>query len=188
MKQRKIDLSSHSPYLSGHIETKEFRTGLSIKYEDIQVNKPAHKVSVGLFQPNLRLVITLKGISDIHFENGHFHQDACAQPKMAFLAINKQEKGRKHFASQKNTRRISGIHQPRLAERQHFFRKQRFCADHRTSPATFSQPPLISNLSCAQFSQRPQTTGYGQQPSFAAGRKYATRLAFRSLQVSDCGT
>ncbi|OOS00527.1 hypothetical protein B0188_10725 [[Haemophilus] felis] len=83
------------------METKEFRTGLSIKYEDIQVNKPAHKVSVGLFQPNLRLVITLKGISDIHFENGHFHQDASAQPKMAFLAINKQEKGWKHFASQK---------------------------------------------------------------------------------------
>ncbi|NBI42768.1 hypothetical protein GVX76_04570 [[Haemophilus] felis] len=84
MKQRKIDLSSHSPYLSRHIETKEFRTGLSIKHEDIQVNKPAHKVSVGLFQPNLRLVITLKGISDIHFENGHFHQAPAHSRKWHF--------------------------------------------------------------------------------------------------------
>ncbi|WP_424406986.1 helix-turn-helix domain-containing protein [Pasteurella sp. PK-2025] len=98
MKQRKIHLNQHLPYLSGDIEMNVFRSGLSTKYSAVKVTQADYQVSAGVFSADLRLVVTLSGISDIRFENGRFWQDARKQPKMAFLPISRDEKGWKYFA------------------------------------------------------------------------------------------
>ncbi|MGY4674762.1 helix-turn-helix domain-containing protein [Ursidibacter arcticus] len=98
VKQHKIHLENQYPSISGNITINYFRSGLRAKYSDIEILSPTSEISGGIFTADLRLVITLTGVSKIQFENGVFRQDATSHPKAAFLSIAQDEQGWKHFS------------------------------------------------------------------------------------------
>ncbi|MGX2950876.1 helix-turn-helix domain-containing protein [Ursidibacter sp. B-7004-1] len=98
MKQHKIHLENQYPSISGNITINYFRSGLRTKYSDIEILSPTSEISGGIFTADLRLVITLTGVSKIQFENGVFRQDATHHPKASFLSIAQDEQGWKHFS------------------------------------------------------------------------------------------
>lgn len=148
--KKRLDLQAESGFLEGNAYLYCFRQDLIMKYSDVVAHQTV-KLENAPYQKGLRLVITLEGETEIHFNHSVFKIEASKQVKAAFLLLNQTEMGSKIFKANQVQRELVIFLYPEWLTENHFQLLDRigFLQNHLKSHeivVTQSMQQLITQL------------------------------------------
>lgn len=95
----------HDPLgFKGKVFVSSVRNGMDFKVEDLDL---VHEMRVEThFEPGVRLVIPLNGLTDLRIGKNKIQLENHAQESAAWFSVQQDEYGFKHFGQQKNKREV----------------------------------------------------------------------------------
>ncbi|WP_159990987.1 helix-turn-helix transcriptional regulator [Pelistega ratti] len=84
-------------HLSGEEQIFYFKSGLRCKFSHLYINHDTQEPIEGAFHPDVRLIVTLQGKSEIQFSQTQFQQNAHQHPQITLLPIIQTALGKKIY-------------------------------------------------------------------------------------------